>query len=709
MERPLTFSQLEVVKLPYDPNTTIKVIAGPGSGKTLTLLHRIHHLIETKQVRPDEILVLSLTNKAVDNVIGKLSGIFEALSGGDCPVEESKNTVSQINVSTIHGLASKIVTENEGVISVIEENGWRGLMKLVSNETFSIKSSKTLNTKELQRLFKDYQDGKSKNKESMEKLAELMRSCRIVTNEELIKRASFYLDDPTDYYKNLHHSESTLTFNLKSKYKVLLIDEFQDLFPALLPFLCKIASQKQLALFGDPNQNIYEFLGSNQKVVQRLEGIHGYENLAEIYLHDNFRCTHEIMDVANRVIGKKASGSNQNTVLKEPCGVLPRAIEVPDSIDEMDFLINEISQLVCASARLSDIAILTRTNAHLESVAQYLRAYNIKFEKLTSHPDWLTDFRIQFLIDLLRMATIAHHEKDLENTQTPTKWKSDFSVIVTLSTIRGVSDQSIQRLYLDCRRKSVSFWRYLTEVPRSKWPVTSLCKQKIEDFIANLNSLISEGEIFRIDDPLQLLEHLCNAANNFDCNIMRIENKEKANEFKIHLEQMLQVMKSCTYDIRDDISLCEWFLESYFEKSCSSFPIKMASEGNEGIKISTIHSSKGLEFPVVFLMGTPHSVLPIESKTLYVGMTRARNLLYLTNIKHPQIPSAPIKAMPSLLSNENFWKYYSLDLNRKVELSDKTPLQKYTILKNRYGLNANRSYSTLCRNFFFYTTRYTLR
>lgn len=164
-------------------------MAGPGSGKTLTLLHKVHRLITSGQVKADEIVILSLTNKAVDSVIARLYGIFEDLNE-EHSEDDLKDIVSRIGVHTIHGLANRVVSENEGLISVIEENGWRGLMKLVSDDFWKNKRSKAPNTREFKKLFEEYTHGGDNKSEVMSKVANIMRNCGVVTNDELIVRAA---------------------------------------------------------------------------------------------------------------------------------------------------------------------------------------------------------------------------------------------------------------------------------------------------------------------------------------------------------------------------------------------------------------------------------------------------------------------------------------------------------------------------------------
>ena len=136
----------------------------------------------------------------------------------------------------------------------------------------------------------------------------------------------------------------------------------------------------------------------------------------------------------------------------------------------MEFVTDQICHMVCGSARLSDIAVLTRTNAQLKAVAEHLDAYGIRVEKLTSQPDWMADQRIRFLIDLLKVVSLVHDERKLaETAPLECKKRSDFSVIVTLSALHGVGNQSIPVSYthLDVYKRQLTHisnirvqWKY---------------------------------------------------------------------------------------------------------------------------------------------------------------------------------------------------------------------------------------------------------
>ncbi|QLL34343.1 hypothetical protein HG536_0G02020 [Torulaspora globosa] len=699
MAADLTPSQSKVVDFPYLPNSTLKVVAGPGSGKTLTLLHKVYHLIESGEIAPNEILILSLTNKAVDNVITRLFDVFEQLNEKHTE-EQLREIIGDLEVHTVHGLANRVVIENEGIINIIEENGWRGLMKLVSEDFWKNKRPRMPSTKDFKKLFEQYKNQKTGTKDVVKKLTDIMQNCGVVTNEELIDRASRYLSS------DLVSESETMQYTreLKGKIKVVIIDEFQDLYPSLLPLLRRISLGKQLILFGDSNQSIYSFLGSNKEAMRAIEGIHTGQDFHVMHLHDNFRCTPEIMAAATQVIPakrKEMKDGEIEKVCKDKCGVKPIMENFSNPLDELEFVRDQISQLVCASARLSDIAILTRTNNQMQLIADHLQSYGINSHKLTAQPDWMTDTRIQFLIDLMKVISLSHREESLERKNSMNRpWKSDFSLIVTLGALKGATNQSIQILYNECLRRDTSLWRYISSVPVSDWPTAVTNKRKISNCAIELQKLMNNGEFLYSDDPMHILREICSFAHEMGFQMLQPTSDGDAEQFRQHLEDMYTILKLCLTNRPNDMPLIEWFLHSHFEQSLSYYhqnPVPRAGS-RDVLKISTIHSSKGLEFPIVFLMGGLswfQTFSQFEDNVLYVGMTRAKNLLYLLNTKHPGLDCEPTKR--NIMANEKFWRYYNTDLNRATAADSMSAIRRYDCLQRKYGgfsIN-HRPFSTL--------------
>ncbi|KAL3229791.1 ATP-dependent DNA helicase HMI1, mitochondrial [Nakaseomyces bracarensis] len=703
----LTASQRRVLDVPYEPSSTVKVVAGPGSGKTTALLHKVHHLIESQAVYPDEILILSLTNKAVDNIVEKLLGVFHELSP-NVPIELLEREVDQIGCYTIHGLGNRVVTENEGSISIIEENGWRGLSQLLSRDFWIKKHIVGNKTKKLEALLSEYKKNNKQDDNHFEELLKIMNACKVLTNEDLILKAADHLRKPSQHVSE--NQEYTFTKSLLQRYKVVLIDEFQDLFPQLVPLLEVIAKNKQLFIFGDVHQSIYEFLGDNRKVVERLDNVH--ENLTTIHLDDNFRCTPEIMASARRLINKNKEETNLETIsdliVKKPCGITPIFTAFDSQNDHLRYLVSEISQAICSSAKFSDIAILTMTNSEISTIAEYLKNVHIPFEKLTAQPEWMSDFRILFIIDLMKAVFLTCENKLVDgsgregvSSERKNNWKSDFSVITTLNGTKGIGTTTIQQLYKGSSENGVSVWEYLVNNDFSGIKITESIQGILRRYVSVIKNLHKDEFIKECLDPLQILEKITDVVTELQYQpLMSLQGRE-AQVTVEYLSDLLAAMRNSLESKPNDVPLIEWFLNTYVEQAATAHHQRLLnpSPGPGKVKLSTIHSAKGLEFPIVFVSKLNQMDFQTPAKNhnvLYVAMTRARNLLYLTNISHDKLPKISLPSVP-LIENREFWMYYNKDLKR-YNLMEPNIL-RYNEICAHYNLNpiAKRLYSTACR------------
>ena len=691
----VTSSQRAVIECAYSPSSTVKVIAGPGSGKTFTLLKKVHHLIKQENIKPQEILILSLTNKAVDNVKTKLLGIFQGpelnISG------DIQEIVDNIDIFTIHGLANKLVVEHEGIINIIEQNGWRGLLKLVTSEFWGSNKISTPTEKDLEMLLKDYKTKKNDDKDqiheensnSLAGIINIMETCKVLTNDDLILKASKYLNTSSQ-------NESEFLNKVKNQYKVVLIDEFQDLYPSLLPIIKETCRNKQLIMFGDTNQSIYKFLGSNEEFMRELDTLHSKKSRKTLHLYDNFRSTPEIIDVCKKILPHPVHDNGRvDLIMKSQSTVRPQSYNFNDDMEQMAFIVSEIGKLTCNNVKLSDIAILTRTNNHLNIIAEYFNNYQIPYNKMVTQPEWLLNSKIQFLFDLLKVVVFAHQRVDNYPTATNILHRqSDFSVVITLSALKGIGSKSIQNLYSASIKSGLSLWDYIITIPVTKWPTGISNKNKIIEYANILSTLVTSETLWNAQSPLQVIQILSRVAMSLDYSPLKDMSVQGIQKFQEDLERMFEVMKLCSWDRPYNMRLVEWIIESFFENSAGRWSKTLAmQENNESgkINISTIHSAKGLEYPIVMLLNSTSNQFAIEKNAFYVGATRARNLLYMINMNTNKLrPSVE----PNLFSNEQFWTYYNRDLKRptgnipNILANNGT---KYSSLQKRFGL---RYYAT---------------
>ncbi|CAI4764929.1 CIH_collapsed_G0048780.mRNA.1.CDS.1 [Saccharomyces cerevisiae] len=220
--------------------------------------------------------------------------------------------------------------------------------------------------------------------------------------------------------------------------------------------------------------------------------------------------------------------------------------------------------------------------------------------------------------------------------------------------------------------------------------------------------MIENDQVHQLDDPMELLEKVATITNNLNLNptyFQSLSDAQSSLEFKTHLQEMAQVMKVSKSNKPPGISFVKWFLETYFDQTMVFHQSQQALQttGPGTVKLSTIHSAKGLEFPIVFLTNGSMSNFPMDTNALYVGITRARNLLYMCNMKHERLVSKSSPYSRNIMSNNLFWTYYNKDLNRSVcdvKVTHGYNVQRYNQLRKNFGFY--RAYSSLrgCKSVF---------
>ena len=314
---------------------------------------------------------------------------------------------------------------------------------------------------------------------------------------------------------------------------------------------------------------------------------------------------------------------------------------------------------------------------------------------MVTQPEWLLDSKIQFLFDLLKVVVFAHESIESNSTT----WnilhrQSDFSVVITLSALKGIGSKSIQNLYSASVKSRLSLWDYIVTVPTTKWPPGISNKNKIIEYANILSTLVTDETLWNTQSPLQVIHILSKIAMSLDYSPLKNMSIEESQAFQGNLEKMFEVMKLCSSNQPHDMKLVKWIVETFFENSTDQWSKTMVTQENKEsgkINLSTIHSAKGLEYPIVMLLNSTSDQFPIEKNAFYVGATRARNLLYMININQSKLSP---RQEPKLFSNEHFWTYYNKDLGRPIDNIPKILTNnraKYSSLQTRFGL---RRYTT---------------
>lgn len=691
----LTAQQKDIINLKLEPRTIINVVGGPQCGKTVALVNKVIHHVINNNLSPNDILILSLTNKNVENLVqtGKLiaNKIYDVTVNWD-----------QFNVMTFHGLANRILLHDKGyptnnicnnIVSGVHE--WNLLYSLAEVDwnyasiiegTHKKNSPKQIKNKGkyLENIIRMYQNNSKKypftsNEESLAQNAiNIMNDCKIMTNDDLVKNA-------TEILKTQQVDSNSNLGNIL-KYKLIIIDDSQDLYPLLLPFLEQMLrlNHAQLLLFGDPNQRLYQFMGDNLAVMRQLLGMYGNDKSITLKLDQNFSNCPEVLAFAKNISLTNPTHSLSNCLftLNTASNINPQIYNFNDSLDQFEFIVQEISKIMTSGVtKFSDILILSQTNTYVNELINHLKLYGLPCEKVLNKPEWIDDFRIQFILNLLKI--IEYEKKPSMNC--------NFPVLIILSQLKGIGNKSLQTLYHYCQQnRNIDIWNYFLTTKLSDWDPFIFKKSRIYNYLLCIKKHIPE-KIAELNTT-EIIQMINDIIIELDCPLFKYISEEDLEDFKSKFKKMVNILHYYEYVKSGDLSLITFFLTHYL-----SSKMENKSKYLNKINVSTMHSAKGLNFPIVILANSPpnnsNKYFSIDTNILYTSITRAKHLLYLININHPRVSQEKFKKVPNIGLYEPFWRYY---LNtKKNESLITTNNQSF-----QYSLNKAQSNQNFIQNKF---------
>lgn len=658
----VTDAQNKVISFAADEDSILVVNAGPGSGKTSTLVRRIANL--ASQFDPKEILVLSMANRSVNSIRDSLQDLFK----------DDKN--SYPDVFTFHSFCSLLLDENSTFLSnrvLVDDFSWRSFSKIfltrpgVDHKAESITPSKLEQILQAVKSGASIEDQAKKYNVSSEYIGlvlDYLKANKMIRYNDLIVSALEML--------NLTRNIARLT-----NYKIVIVDEFQDMYPQLLSLVKQVvayptagrlvSAKKHLTIAGDPNQTIYEFLGSDPKLLHDI-GTYLNMNVTELSLGESFRCTPEVLQVASKV-GLSSAGlltSNSIRSLKPP-GIKPVLLLHKSSREEHDFIASEITRLICVLGGLlvpSDFAILTRANRELDEISHtLLQNYGYSCNRFSLSSSWIKS-RVHLLLDLLSLLNggmglnfallclLPRLDRRAGNSRRVSKlfhmsnsWNSE----VSGGRLEDYLRQELGNLGEKSRGKFSILNVYKGPENRAFLEATKKLldwADKTREMAAELTPLLILKSLLTITSDLDLLDYL-NKPESTPRSPGADADLRTQTELENNLAGFYKSLCACHKSFMADMDTSTLFLE-YFLRNYNDEPPIL---DRNMINISTVHTAKGLEFPVVFIAGVKDAHASFWSSLLnnegrhdeekarlfYVACTRARSLLYMSTLK----PVAP--------------------------------------------------------------------
>jgi DNA helicase-2/ATP-dependent DNA helicase PcrA len=625
------------------------VIAGAGSGKTKVLTTRIAHLIN-EGVSSYNILAITFTNKAAREMKERLELIVPN---------------NDAFVGTFHSFGLRIVRENymylglernftildsDDVLTIIKKimkdlcitkeecapSHIRNRISFIKNEMLTnAEIEQYFNTEPEQIAYKVYQE-----------YVEVLKKNNSVDFDDLLSL-------PVELFN--HHKE--VLEHYQDKFKYILIDEYQDTNEVQYK-LTKLLAAKHHNIFvvGDPDQSIYQFRGANYKNILNFE--HDYQNTKVIALEENYRSTKMILDAANSVIKNNKDRKEKNLKSNKMLGAKVQYLRSYDEKHEVTLCIEEIKKLLDVGYKASDIAIFYRTNGQARIVEEMFIKSNLPYRVVGSYYFYQRK-EIKDLISYLRL--ISNHQDEISLRR-----------VINVPK-RKIGPTTIKNLELEANINGISMFDTISKGNELEF------KNLILELTKDSESL-SLTEL--IDDIL-------------DKSGMKKELEEdKSLESDLRLENLME-FKSITASFEERTGSVN--LEDFLEEISLIADMSEHKEYEDSVTLMTIHSAKGLEFDVVFLIGMEEGIFPHanslletdgveeERRLMYVGITRARELLYLTNAKRRMLYGKESINPPS-----RFIEEIDSDL---LEVSEKSVKEEKPFKKNEMYNNDDVSWN----------------
>lgn len=609
--------QQEAVETTEGP---LLVVAGAGSGKTSVLTRRIAYLVEEKGVAPWNILAITFTNKAATEMkerVQKLLGpagqdvwmsTFHALC-----VRILRRDADKIGYSRNFSIADS--SEQVTLIKHIEKDlninpkqyNPRAILSAISNAKNDL-----LNPKDF--------ESASGNRPFDQVVSEIYKEYQ----KRLVQDQIMDFDDLIMQTLVLFQKDKATLHYYQNKFRYLLVDEYQDTNEAQYQ-LCRLlaAQYSNVCVVGDGDQSIYGWRGANMENILNFEKDYKEKGVHTVKLEQNYRSTGHILSAANAVIKNNQNRKAKKLWTDQGAGEKITYYRAQSDVDEAIFVISKITEAVKAGKRdYKDFAILYRTNAQSRGFEESLVKSNIPYQIVGGHKFY----------DRKEIKDILAYLKLVANTSD----SMSFNRIVNMPK-RGIGAATVEKLLTFANERRIGVGDALSNLELV--PVSAAASKKLADFNAKLVDCVSYAQ-----DASHTVTGLTEKILE-DFGYTEALKKEKTLESASRLENLdefLTVTKRFddNFEAEDDESLpINDFLS---EVTLLSDQDDIEDDGNQ-VTLMTLHAAKGLEFPVVFLVGMEDGIFPLsramleedqleeERRLAYVGITRAREKLYLTN------------------------------------------------------------------------------
>ena len=664
----------------YHTDGPLLILAGAGSGKTRVLTHRIAYLIGERGVNPWNILAITFTNKAaeemrqrVDNLVG-----FGAES---------------VWVSTFHSACVRILRRfidrlgYENHFTIYDTDDQKTLIKEVCRKV-------DVDTKVFKERSLLSAISSAKNEMILPDEFELnaggdfakMKIAKVYREYEAQMRANNALDFDDLLVKTVQllQTQPDVLESYQERFRYIMVDEYQDTNTVQFQLVSLLAGKyKNLCVVGDDDQSIYKFRGANIRNILDFE--HEFPDAKVIKLEQNYRSTGNILNAANSVIANNRGRKEKSLWTENGEGELIRLRQFDTAFDEADFIGEDIKNAVRQGGSYNDSAVLYRTNAQSRLLEEKFIAMNIPY-KIVGGVNFYARREIKDLLAYLK--TIDNGRDDVAVRR-----------IINVPK-RGIGLTTINRIQESATERGIGFYEALLAPELIAGVGRSATK--LDSFAALIEYFKTLAEEMNITDLLQEVIEKTGYIESLEN-----EDKEEAKTRKENIDELIS--KAATYEESCQDKDEKATLSGFLEEVALVADIDSLDEDQEYVVLMTLHSAKGLEFPRVYLAGMEDGLFPgymsinagdreeleEERRLCYVGITRAEQELTLTSARrrmvHGETQYNPMSRFVKEIPRE------LLDTgNKKFTQETEMPAQQNTYARAREAFRAQAFAGALC-------------
>ena len=571
----------------------LMVLAGPGSGKTFVITHRIKYLIEGSGISPAHILVVTFSRAAAKEMKDR----FEKLQGKSYVTFGTFHSVFFSILKTAYGFSAEQIASDELRYTLIKE-----LIKKneIVNEDINTLSGNLLN--EIALIKQD--NINIKNYYSNSIASDTFKKLYKEYEAELETRNKLDFEDMLSLTYELLSERKDILTAVQNRYQYILVDEFQDINFLQYNIIKLMAGKKQnITVVGDDDQSIYRFRGARPEIMLGFE--RDFRNVSKVFLDINFRSTTQIVDASTKLISFNSKRFPKTFKANNGSGAPVSVIEFKNPFAEVNSIIKDIKEYIKAEQDINNIAVLYRTNLSPRLLIERMMKNNIPFTIRDSIPNLFEHWVSKDIISYIKLAINSGNKNDLLRiSNKPNRYISRDSLSSSKANIETLFDYYDDKSYMI--KRIIELREHLRTIKNLK-PATAL---------RYIRNVVGYDEY---------IEEYCdmNGIESDDCYTVLGDLENSASEFN---------------------TFSDWFvhMEEYKEELIEAG--KKSNEDDIGVRLMTFHSSKGLEFDIVYIIDVNEGSVPYkkakgadeieeERRMFYVAMTRARHKLFICYCK----------------------------------------------------------------------------